>query len=74
MLEIAQLPNITQFVFFVGCGFLSLQFPFGWTAALFAFLLAKTINPSSVYVAGLSLNSPSCWVVFLLLSSLLLES
>lgn len=72
MLEIPQLSNVTQFVFFVGCGFLSLQFPFGWTAALFAFLLAKTINPSSVYVAGLSLNSPSCWVVFLLLSSLLL--
>ena len=72
MLEIAQLSNITQFLFFVGCGYLSLQFPFGWTATLFAFLLAKTINPSSVYVAGLSLNSPSCWVVFLLLSSLLL--
>ena len=72
MLEIAQLSNIPQFLFFVGCGYLSLQFPFGWTATLFAFLLVKAVNPSSVYVAGLSLNSPSCWVVFLLLSSLLL--
>lgn len=59
MPDIAQLSHVAQFLFFVGCGYLALQLPFGWIAMILGLLLTKGIPLSSGSVWGAPLNIPS---------------
>lgn len=70
MLDIAQLSSVAQFLFFVGCGYLALQLPFGWVAVMLGGLLAKGITLSTGSVWGFSLNALGTGVGYLIISSL----
>ncbi len=72
MIEIAQLSGAVQFLFFVGCGYLALQLPFGWIVALLGLLLIKGVNLASTSAWGLPLNTPGTWVSYLVISLLLI--
>lgn len=72
MPDIAQLSLVAQFLFFVGCGYLALQLPFGWVAMILGLLLTKGIPLSGGSVWGAPLNSPSMWMTYLVVLGLLI--
>lgn len=65
MPDVAQLSLVAQFLFFVGCGYLALQLPFGWVAMILGLLLTKGIPLSGGSVWGAPLNSPGMWMSYL---------
>lgn len=72
MPDIAQLSHVAQFLFFVGCGYLALQLPFGWVAMILGLLLTKGLPLSGGSVWGAPLNSPSMWMSYLVVLGVLI--
>ena len=74
MNTIANMSNFSQFLFIMGCGFLAVQFPFGWIPAIFSLLAVAGFSIFSVNICGGFLQHPVGWLAFTVICWILLSS